>query len=75
VCDVEGKDVVNECTAQQWFTWFASGNLSLEDEQCPGRPRIWDNEATKKLLNSSHQQVRADYQTHLSSQRVLFIAT
>jgi histone-lysine N-methyltransferase SETMAR len=24
-----------------------SGNLSLEDEQRPGRPRIWDSEATK----------------------------
>jgi hypothetical protein len=27
---------------------FASGNLSLEDEQCPGRARIWDSEATKE---------------------------
>jgi hypothetical protein len=23
-------------------------NLSLEDEQRPGRPRIWDSEATKE---------------------------
>jgi hypothetical protein len=29
----------------------------------------------KKLLNNSHQQVRADYQTHFALQRVLFIAT
>jgi hypothetical protein len=27
---------------------FASGNVSLEDEQRPGRPRIWDSEATKE---------------------------
>jgi hypothetical protein len=32
---------------QRWFKQFASGNLSLQDEQCPGRPRIWDSEATK----------------------------
>jgi hypothetical protein len=25
-----------------------SGNLCLEDEQRPGRPRIWDSEATKE---------------------------
>jgi transposase len=37
---------VNESTAQRWFKRFASGNLSLEDEQRPGRPRIWDSEAT-----------------------------
>jgi transposase len=39
---------VNERTAQRWFKRFASGNLSLEDEQRPGRPRIWDSEATKE---------------------------
>jgi transposase len=39
---------VNERTAQRWFNRFASGNLSLEDEQLPGRPRIWDSEATKE---------------------------
>jgi hypothetical protein len=39
---------VNERTAQRWFKRFASGNLSLEDEQRPERPRIWDREATKE---------------------------
>jgi hypothetical protein len=39
---------VNEHTAQQWFKRFASGNLSLEHEQCRGWPRIWDSEATKE---------------------------
>jgi hypothetical protein len=66
---------VNERMAQRWFKRFASGNLSLEDEQPPGRPWIWDSEATKKLLNSRNQQVCADYQTPLALQRVLFIAT
>jgi transposase len=39
---------VNEWTVQQWFKRFASGNLSLEDEQYSGQPRIWDNEETKE---------------------------
>jgi phosphoribosylaminoimidazole-succinocarboxamide synthase len=34
--DVEGKGAVNEHTAQRWFKWFVSGNLSLEYEQHPG---------------------------------------
>jgi hypothetical protein len=41
---------VNERTAQRWFKRFASGNLSLEDEQRPGRPRIWDSEANKEAV-------------------------
>jgi hypothetical protein len=40
---------VNEHTVQQWFKWFASGNLSLEDEQRPGRPWIWDSGVTKEV--------------------------
>jgi transposase len=47
-CDVEGEGAVNERTAQRWFKRFASGKLSLEDEQRPGRSRIWDSEATKE---------------------------
>jgi transposase len=46
--DVEGEGAVNECTAKRWFKRFASSNLSLEDEQRPGRPRIWDSEVTKE---------------------------
>jgi transposase len=39
---------VNERKAQLWFKRFASGNLRLEDEQRPGRPRIWNSEAIKE---------------------------
>jgi transposase len=39
---------VNERTARRWFKRFLSGNLSLENEQRPGRPWIWDSEATKE---------------------------
>jgi hypothetical protein len=38
--DVEGEGAVNERTAQRWLKGFASGNLSLEDEQHLGRPQI-----------------------------------
>jgi hypothetical protein len=48
ICEVESKGAVNERMAQRWFKRFAGGNLSLEDEQCLGRPRIWDSEATKE---------------------------
>jgi hypothetical protein len=46
--DVEGEDAVNERTAHWWFKRFANGKLSLEDAQRPGRPLIWDSEATKE---------------------------
>jgi hypothetical protein len=48
ICDVEGEGAMNEHTAQQWFKRFASGNLSLEDEQRQERPWILDSEVTKE---------------------------
>jgi hypothetical protein len=44
---------VNEHMAHWWFKRFASVNLSVEDKQHLGRPRIWDSEATKE---ASEQQ-------------------
>jgi transposase len=73
-CDVEGEGAVNERTAQRWFKRFVSGNLGLEDEQRPGRPRIWDSEATKEAAEQqpSTSMLRL---SDLALQRVLFIAT
>jgi histone-lysine N-methyltransferase SETMAR len=49
---------MNECTAQRWFKRSASGNLSLEDEQRTGRPRIWDSEATKEAAEQPSTSTR-----------------
>jgi transposase len=73
ICDVEGEGAVNERMGQRWFKRFASGNLSLEDEQRKGRPRIMRR--TKKLMNNSHQQVAQIIRHTFDLQRALFIAT
>jgi hypothetical protein len=59
---------VNERMAQRWFKHFESGNLSLEDEQSPGRPRIWDSEATKEAAEQqpSTSMRRLSYTLDLS---------
>jgi hypothetical protein len=44
----DGEGAVNKRMAQWWFKQIVSGNLNLEGEQCLGRPRIWDSEATKE---------------------------
>jgi hypothetical protein len=71
ICDVEGEGAVNDHAMQWWFTLFTSGNLCLEDEQHPGQHRFGIVRRPKTLLNNSHEQVRADYHTHLALQRVL----
>jgi hypothetical protein len=63
---------VNERTAQRWFKRFASGNLNLENEQRPGRPRIWDSEATKDAAEQQPLTSTRRLSEHLTPQRVLF---
>jgi transposase len=41
---------MNDLTTQRWFKRFARGNLNLEDEQRPGRPRIWESKAIKESV-------------------------
>jgi hypothetical protein len=60
---------------QRWFKRFASGNLSLEDEQHLGQPLILDSEVTKEAAEQQPSTSTRRYQTHLALQRVLFIAT
>jgi hypothetical protein len=52
-CDAECEDAVNERMAQQWLKRFVSGNLSLEDEQCPGRPSAGHKERANRKKRSS----------------------
>jgi hypothetical protein len=67
---------MNERTVQQWFKWFVSGNLSLEDEQRPGRPQIWNSEVTKEAAEQqSSTSMHRLSDTLGPSKRVLFIAT
>jgi phosphoribosylaminoimidazole-succinocarboxamide synthase len=73
--DVEGEGAVNERMAQWWFKRFANGNLSLEDEQRLGRPRIWDSEATKEAAEQQPSTSMRRLSDTLALQRVLFIAT
>jgi transposase len=73
-CDVQGEGAVNVRTAQRWFKRFASGNLSSEDEQRPGRPRIWDSEATKEAAEQQPLTTTRRL-SDLALQRVLFFAT
>jgi hypothetical protein len=60
---------------QQWFKWFASGNLSLEDEQRQGQPWIWDSEVTKEAAEQQTSTSMHRLSDTLGLQRVLFITT
>jgi hypothetical protein len=68
---------MNEHMAQRWFKRFASGNLSLEDEQRPRGPWTRDSEATKEAAEQPSTSTcrLSDMLGPSRLQRVLFIAT
>ena len=50
ICEVEGKDVVNERTARRWFERFNHGDTSLVDKHRSGRPSVVDDEALRAAV-------------------------
>ena len=44
ICDAEGEGTVNYTTVSRRYKRFDSGDLSLEDQSCFGRPSTLDNE-------------------------------
>jgi hypothetical protein len=68
---------VNERTAQRWFKRFASGNLSLEDDQLRGRLQIWESEATKEAAEqqpstNTHRLSQSTIHRHLTALRKIY---
>ena len=50
ICNVEGKDVFKENTAQWWFRRFNQGDTSLEDQERSGRPSVVNKEEFRALM-------------------------
>ncbi|XP_015911681.1 histone-lysine N-methyltransferase SETMAR-like [Parasteatoda tepidariorum] len=53
LCAVFGKDIVNVCTCQRWFSKFRSGDLSLKESDRSGRPSKIDNDVLRSMLENN----------------------
>ena len=45
-----GPETSDECTVQWWFEKFCKGDISLEDEECRGRPLEVDKDQLRGVL-------------------------
>ncbi|GFS99535.1 histone-lysine N-methyltransferase SETMAR [Trichonephila clavipes] len=61
LCAVFGKDIINVCTCQRWFSKFRSGELSLQESDRSGRPSKIDNDVLRFILENN---------PHLTSQEI-----
>ena len=48
---VYGKHALDERTGQKWFARFKSGDFGLEDEECPGQPKKFEDKELEALLD------------------------
>ena len=48
---VYGEHAQAERTRQKWFARFKSGDFCLEDEECPGQPKKFEDEELEALLD------------------------
>jgi len=47
ICAVYGEDAVAERIVRKWFARFKAGDFNLEDQECPGRLSIIDEDQIK----------------------------
>ena len=50
ICEAQGEGVVSECVAQRWFQRFNAGEENTKDLPCSGRPKLWDTENIRRVL-------------------------
>ena len=58
--EVYGEHVLAERTCQKWFARFKSGNFGLEDEECPGQPKKFEDEELEALLDEDCCQTQEE---------------
>ena len=50
---MEGECVVSERVAQRWFQRFNTGEENTKDLPRSGRPRLWDIENIRRVLEEN----------------------
>ena len=57
---VHGEHALAERTCQKWFARFKSGDFGLEDEERPGQPKKFEDEALEALLDEDSCQTQEE---------------
>ena len=58
--EVYGEHALADRTCQKWFARFKSRDFGLEDEECPGQPKKFENEGLKALLDDDCCQTQEE---------------
>ncbi|EFN80916.1 Histone-lysine N-methyltransferase SETMAR, partial [Harpegnathos saltator] len=53
ICEVYGVGCITECTCQNWFKKFRSGDFSFKDDQRSSRPSEVDEDKMKAIIESN----------------------
>ncbi|KAK6061794.1 hypothetical protein COOONC_00539 [Cooperia oncophora] len=53
LCAVYGDEASKERQCVNWFAKFRSGDFSLKDEECSGRPAEVDDDLIKAIIDSN----------------------
>ena len=55
ICEVEGEGVVSECVAQRSFQHFNIGEAKTKDLPRSARPKLWNIENIRRVLEENQQ--------------------
>ena len=74
ICEVAGEGVVSELVAQRWFQRFNIGEDKTKYLPRSGRPKLWDNENVRRVLEENPQKSARKLSEELGDQKQPYIA-
>ena len=74
MCEMEGEGVISDLVAQLWFQCFNTGDENTKDLPHSGRPKLWNIENNRRVLEENPQNVLLDCQKNLVHQKLQYIA-
>ena len=74
LCEEEGEGVVSKRVAQRWFQRFNTGEKNTKDLPRSGRPKLWDIENIRWVLEENPQKSTRRHQKNLVHQKIPHMA-
>ncbi|EGI65278.1 Mariner Mos1 transposase [Acromyrmex echinatior] len=55
-----GKATLSERSFREWFQKFKNGEFDVEDKECSGRPKVYEDAELETLLNEDSCQTQKE---------------
>ena len=61
LAEAYGEAALSEISCREWFQKFKNGEFDVEDKECSGRPKVYEDAELEALLNEDSCQTQKEF--------------